>query len=415
MVKRQKIPLAQAIFRLARLCAYVFGLNLLLAVPTSYAAQTLDAQTQYEMGSAYRKGIGVTADSDLALKWYRKAAEQGLAKGEYAVAWMLAFENEAQNDYVAALPWLLRASGPHKTPQGSAYAEIKNKAERRLKWMCKKGVVDFPASHPLSKDSKCWLARGNRFFYGRDRLGELAGLRNYHVERDYVRARTLLEKALAAGEKSAAINLANIYKDGLGTPPDDAKFEHYLQIAGETNNGRVNFFLAERAEKNMDIETYIRRLKIAATDEHTRAARQLGKVYFEGDLTDKDFETAFTYFFLGERESYFLDRRARRKGGRLPGENADMLEFLRRDTALQILDRAKTRADAFAMTHDFRDSTLEKIERSYRNAVSDLNWIAEGNDTRWYRDRGWTIFYIFGFIFLGYFIFSLGFKFLLRR
>lgn len=242
-------------------------LTLLLIVAQSAEAQSgkpkvttknqpaiLDALTQYQMGSKYRLGIGVEADPEIALKWFTKAANQGSAKAEYAVGWMLAFSDNPPHDYAAALPWLLKASGPHPGPIESGYRDTQKRANAKLDWMCKKGVVEFPQTHLYAADPKCLLARGNRLFYGRDKLGEiLADSKNYHVEKDYVAARSFLERALEGGQKSAAINLTKIHQQGLGVPKNQEKFEVYLNIAGKTNDGKTNFFLAERAKEKNEI------------------------------------------------------------------------------------------------------------------------------------------------------------------
>ncbi len=41
------------------------------------AAEQGDAEAQYRLGSFYREGFGVQQDDAEAMKWYRKAAEQG--------------------------------------------------------------------------------------------------------------------------------------------------------------------------------------------------------------------------------------------------------------------------------------------------------------------------------------------------
>lgn len=40
-----------------------------------------DASAQNELGICYAKGKGVTKNLNEAIKWYRKAAEQGIYKG----------------------------------------------------------------------------------------------------------------------------------------------------------------------------------------------------------------------------------------------------------------------------------------------------------------------------------------------
>ena len=43
------------------------------------------AEGQYNLGVGYYKGEGVAKDQAEAVKWYRKAAEQNLAKAQYSL------------------------------------------------------------------------------------------------------------------------------------------------------------------------------------------------------------------------------------------------------------------------------------------------------------------------------------------
>ena len=63
-----------------------------LLLPLSLSAQTIDelktraangdADAQFNLGKRYYKGEGVTKDFAEAVRWYRKAAEQGVAEAK---------------------------------------------------------------------------------------------------------------------------------------------------------------------------------------------------------------------------------------------------------------------------------------------------------------------------------------------
>lgn len=69
-------------------------------------AQTGDPDAQFNLGQAYKLGRGVPADLNVALDWYRKAAQQGHLRAEDNLA-LLMFQ---QGDRAAAIPYLQRAS-----------------------------------------------------------------------------------------------------------------------------------------------------------------------------------------------------------------------------------------------------------------------------------------------------------------
>ena len=69
-------------------------------------AESGDAQSQSELGDRYYTGRGVAKDHAEAMKWYRKAAEQGDAEKRRS----LAFLYWLAGDNVEAAKWYLRAA-----------------------------------------------------------------------------------------------------------------------------------------------------------------------------------------------------------------------------------------------------------------------------------------------------------------
>lgn len=72
-----------------------------------------DAQAQLRVGAAYDRGQGAPRDADAAIKWYRKAAEQGLAEAQNSLGSLL----QAGKRYEDARPWFEKAAA-----QGHAQA-----------------------------------------------------------------------------------------------------------------------------------------------------------------------------------------------------------------------------------------------------------------------------------------------------
>ena len=77
-------------------------------------AERGDAVAQFNLGSMYRKGEGVTQDYDEAFKWYRKAAEQGYAKAQFNLGLMYANGHGVAQDNVEAYMWLSIAAAEDK-------------------------------------------------------------------------------------------------------------------------------------------------------------------------------------------------------------------------------------------------------------------------------------------------------------
>jgi TPR repeat protein len=57
----------------------------------------------------YRNGEGLPKDADEGLKWFRIAAEQGDALGQFALGWTYVF-GQMPHDYAEAVRWLRKAA-----------------------------------------------------------------------------------------------------------------------------------------------------------------------------------------------------------------------------------------------------------------------------------------------------------------
>ena len=69
-------------------------------------AEQGDAGSQVELGGAYRDGIGVPRDLELAHRWFLAAAKKGSANGQYLVAVSFAMRPGGEKE---SLMWLRRA------------------------------------------------------------------------------------------------------------------------------------------------------------------------------------------------------------------------------------------------------------------------------------------------------------------
>jgi len=338
------------------------------------------AQSEFIQGSRYYYGLETEKDMDKALSWYMKSAEKGHAKSELAVSQVLSFGDFKNRRFEEALPWLIKASMPHTTPQISGSKKAEATAKKNLRWMCKKGLVDFPDEHPYAYDPKCWLKRGNRLFYGSSQLDYHLfkdKSKYYGIKKDYVSARHYLEKAFEAGEEKASINLAKIYKNGLGVKRDAEKFHFYVAIASDEGHGKSSYYLAEQALESKDHSEYIEKLHASAQEGYWKATSKLSLAYFNGEYVDKNSEMAFMYFFLSGKSSYVRNRDARHGDTRLPFIKNTFLPIFQTEISLELLEKAHQDALNFAKDNNFRSSQMKKIDRSYNIAVSDFHYVQE--------------------------------------
>ena len=77
-----------------------------------------DARGQNNLGVRYRDGLGVVQDYREAVRWFRRAAEQGDAFAQDNLGWMYANGRGVQRDDAEAVRWYRRCSRPGTTPSG---------------------------------------------------------------------------------------------------------------------------------------------------------------------------------------------------------------------------------------------------------------------------------------------------------
>ena len=68
------------------------------------------ADAQNDLGVMYQEGLGVAQDSAAAVTWWRKAAEQGLPQAEYRLGAAYHRANGVEQNYEAALHWYRKAA-----------------------------------------------------------------------------------------------------------------------------------------------------------------------------------------------------------------------------------------------------------------------------------------------------------------
>ena len=83
------------------------------------AAEQGHAKAQVNLGVMYRGGIGVTQDNAEAVKWYRKSAEQGNAKAQVNLGYMYRKGKGVTQDDVEAVKWYRKSA-----EQGDATAQV---------------------------------------------------------------------------------------------------------------------------------------------------------------------------------------------------------------------------------------------------------------------------------------------------
>ena len=156
-------------------------------------------------GRAFEAGGGVATDEFKAMEWYRKAAEQGNANGQYDLGLM--YKNGKKGvakDEVKAVEWLRKAA-----EQGHAYGQV------HLGLMYAKGTG---------------------------------------IVKDEVKAVEWFRKAAEQGHANGQSNLGHMYQNGIGIAKDEVKAVEWYRKAAEQGHALGQSWLGYMYDSGKGVE-----------------------------------------------------------------------------------------------------------------------------------------------------------------
>jgi TPR repeat protein len=182
-------------------------------------AEEGSARAQYALGHLHRSGRGVKRDDAEAARWYRLAADQGYAAAQASLgALHFAGRGVSQSDEEAA-KWLrLAAEQGHpggQTSFGLLHMQgrgVPKDEAQALKWF-------RLAAEQGNAAGQAYL--GNMYRTGRG------------VERDDAEALRWLRLAAEQGNALGQVSLATLYRQGRGIARDDAAAHFWFTLAAE--------------------------------------------------------------------------------------------------------------------------------------------------------------------------------------
>jgi TPR repeat protein len=216
------------------------------------AAEQGDATAQYSLGLMYYNGKGVPKDDVEAVKWYRKAAEQGDATAQFYLGVMYAAGKGVPEDDVEAVKW---------------YRKAAEQEDARAQYM----------------------------------LGEIYEKGN-GVLKDDVEAVKWYRKAAEQEDARAQYNLGFAYRWGQGVPKDDVEAVKWLRKAADQDNAQGQFSLGVMCYNGKgvpeDKKEAVKWYRKAADQGHRSAQYYLGAMYYYGEGVPKDDVEAYKWYSL---------------------------------------------------------------------------------------------------------------------
>ena len=199
-------------------------------VPTANESKTISKEAAYNLGVQYSFGRnGKSKDYSEAIKWYRKAADQGYDRAQYNLGIMYYNGQGVPQDYSEAFKWLRKAAEQgHAKAQswiGAMYSHgqgVPQDYSEALKWYRK-------AADQGNADAQRCL--GISYSYGRG------------VPQDYSEALKWYRKAADQGDAGAQCCLGILYTQGQGVPQDYSEALKWFRKAADQGDAQAPFDL----------------------------------------------------------------------------------------------------------------------------------------------------------------------------
>lgn len=246
--------------------------------------------SQNNLGIAYRYGYGVDKDNEKSFYWYKRAAEGGHIAAQNNLGFMYKNGYGTEVDYQQAFYWYKLSSennnGSAQVNLAFLYREglgVEKNVEKAFYWYKK-------ASESGNISAKINLGR----FYQE----------GWGVKRDYFQAVELYKEGVENENEQAMVYLAYMYQYGLGIEKNEAMsknlFEKAIRKGSSLGQYYYGKFLIEASIK--DYEQGIKYLKKSAKQKNTDAQIYLAKLYLEGKVVDKSFNTARKWYEIAIEE-----------------------------------------------------------------------------------------------------------------
>ena len=258
------------------------------------AAEQGFARAQYDLGLMYEFGRGVERSYEKAVEWYQKAAEQGAASAQGLLGEMYYYGRGVEQSDVKAAEWVLKAA-----EQGFASAQndlgvmyengtgVEQSYEKAVEWYLK-------AAEQGLADAQCNL--GAMYEDGRG------------VEQSYEKAREWVLKAAEQGLARAQYDLGYMYEKGHGVERSYEKAVEWFLKAAEQGNDCAQSNLGVMYEFGRGVEQSYAKARDwylkAAEQGYTSAQYNLGVMYENGRGVEQSDEKAVEWYLKAAEQGY---------------------------------------------------------------------------------------------------------------
>ena len=208
------------------------------------AAEQGNATGQIALGRSYYYGTGVKQDYAQAVKWYRKAAEQGNAAAQILLGHCYRDGNGVKQDYTKANKWYSKASKDERFPHyfieyhnNSNLAAIHRDSAENGDVTSQLILADYYMKKQNYTEVIEWYSKAAEQgdAYGQAGLGRCY-YEGFGVEKDYAEAVKLFRKSTDQGSAYGQAGLGACYLQGFGVEKDYAEAVKLFRKSADQGN-----------------------------------------------------------------------------------------------------------------------------------------------------------------------------------
>ena len=294
------------------------------------AAEQGYASAQCNLGLMYEDGRGVEQSYEKAVEWYLKAAEQGYARAQFWLGYMYEYGTGVEQSYEKAAEWVQKAAeqgyADAQYNLGDRYRDgrgVEESFEKAAEWVQKAadqglavaqnclGFMYQNGTGVEQSDEKAveWYqkAADQGYASAQYNLGEMY----YYgtgVEQSYEKAAGWYLKVAERGDDCAQYNLGCMYRDGTGVEQSYEKAREWYLKAAEQGLANAQCNLGRMYENGTGVEQSDEKAvewwQKAAEQGLAIAQYKLGYMYYHGYGIEKSYEKAVEWYQKAAEQGY---------------------------------------------------------------------------------------------------------------
>lgn len=256
------------------------------------AAEQGLAKSQCNMGYMYQTGKGVAQDSEKAVEWYTKAANQGYARAQHKLGWCYGNGDGVKQDYKKAAEWFTKAANQGYSDAQLDLGYLYEQGEGVRKNLKKAVELYRKSAEQDNSIAQCNLAKCYELGNG--------------IEKNLEKAVEWYAKAAELGNCRAQTCLGYCYEKGLGTTANYEKAAEWYSKAAQHGFARALNNLGFLYENGWGVEKdYNKAFELyskSAAQGYINAFANLGFCYENGLGARRNFKVAFEWYSKAANE-----------------------------------------------------------------------------------------------------------------